>query len=268
MVAPQGDALTCGFSASIDPICIPHYTVHLMGGLGNQMFQLAFLEYIQKITGGRTFLANLNSPYTNHSNERYFDTIFREWRAICDVSIPTPRIVREEHSMCEQTWDVCGGACYVGYFQRHEYTDRIRDAFVAKLTFDPGVSHRHPDLARKTFIHVRGGDYKQIALHTVPLAAYYTRCMDLTPLKEFVIFTNDTSLAESMLPGIPIVNASEVDTLGLMSQCGACICANSSFSWWGAYLNPNRPIFMPARWFTSDDIQGSYYFEGVTVVDL
>ena len=155
-----------------------------------------------------------------------------------------------------------------GYFQRHEYTDLIRDAFVAKLTFDPGVLHRHPDIARKTFIHIRGGDYKQCALHNVPLAAYYARCMELTPWKEFVIFTNDTPLAASMLPDIPIVHESEVDSLYLMSQCGACICANSSFSWWGAYLNPTRPIFMPARWFTSDAIQGSYYFEGVTVVDV
>jgi hypothetical protein len=247
---------------------IPHYTVHLMGGLGNQMFQLAFLEYIQRTTGGRAFLADLNSPDTPHSNARYFDTIFREWQAMHDASIPAPRIVRELHSMCEQTWDVDGGARYVGYFQRHEYVDLVRDAFVAKLHFDQGVSHRHPGIASKTFIHVRGGDYKQNGFHGVPLAAYYARCMELTPLKEFVIFTNDTPLATRMFPGTPIVNESEVDSLLIMSQCGACICANSSFSWWGAYLNPTRPIFMPARWFIGGAVQGSYYFEGVTVVDV
>jgi hypothetical protein len=184
-----------------------------------------------------------------------------------DASIPTPRIVHESHSMCAQTWDV-GGACYVGYFQRHEFTDIIRDSFCAKLHFEQGVLLRDPELARKTFIHVRGGDYKTIALHAIPLAAYYARCMDLTPLKEFVVFTNDTPLAMSMFPGFPIVTESEVDTLLLMSQCGACICANSSFSWWGAYLNPTRPIYMPARWYNGDNVRGSYYFEGVTVVDV
>jgi len=83
----QEDALACGCSVNIDTIRIHHYTVHLMGGLGNQMFQLAFLEYIQKITGGRAFLADLHGPQTHHSNERYFDTIFREWRAMHDASI-------------------------------------------------------------------------------------------------------------------------------------------------------------------------------------
>jgi len=56
----------------------------------------------------------------------------------------------------------------------------------------------------------------------------------------------------------------------MMSKCSkGGICANSSFSWWGAFLNPNRTIIMPSRWFNSSDmwIEG-YYFPGVIKIDL
>jgi hypothetical protein len=243
-------------------------TVHLSCGLGNQLFQLAFLAYVERKTGGRVFLGTLASPATPHSTAQYFETILREWRVLYDPTASAPRVVREVPSMRAQEWDLAPGACYVGYFQRHEYADLVRDAFVAKLRFDPSVALRYPDIARKTFIHVRGGDYKTSALHDVPLAAYFARCMDLTPLKEFVVFTNDPPLARRMFPSVPVIDESEVDTLYLMSRCGACICANSSFSWWGAYLAPDRPIYMPSRWYTTDGVQGSYHFPGVTVVDV
>jgi hypothetical protein len=64
------------------------------------------------------------------------------------------------------------------------------------------------------------------------------------------------------------VDASELESLVLMSECKAGICANSSFSWWGAYLNPNRLICMPSKWFNNSGIntQG-YYFPGVSIVN-
>jgi len=62
---------------------------------------------------------------------------------------------------------------------------------------------------------------------------------------------------------------SEVDSLYLMSQCGAGgICANSSYSWWGAYLNPNRMIVMPSKWYTDSRYSDGYYFNGVIKLDI
>jgi len=48
-----------------------------------------------------------------------------------------------------------------------------------------------------------------------------------------------------------------------MSKAKGCICANSSFSWWGAYLNPNRPIYFPDKWFNDSSMDTSgFYFKG------
>jgi hypothetical protein len=81
--------------------------------------------------------------------------------------------------------------------------------------------------------------------------------------EKFVVFTNDIPYARSLFPTTPIIEESEVDTLLLMSRAKGCICANSSFSWWGAYLNPGRPIYFPSKWFNdpSMDISG-FFFEG------
>ena len=248
-----------------------------MGGLGNQLFQLAFLDYIQAITSmpeSKTgiFLRSLAPPYTHHSKENYFQTIFKWWGGILDSSQCVTSQAHELSTEAEQTWDTTPGTYYVGYFQRHEYVDLVRESFVAKLSFDTIVLKKYPDISTKTFVHVRGGDYAGHPLHEVPLRAYYQRCMEQTPLKDFVIFTNDAAYARALLPdmfpGTQVIAESEVNSLFLMSQCGACICANSSFSWWGACLNPERPIFMPSKWYNDPTTPGNYYFKGVTVIDV
>ena len=246
-------------------------TVHLKGGLGNQLFQLAFLQYIRHAHGCDAFLRTLESPRTGHSMEQYFETIFRNWRPMYDGARRVAEYVHENPKMARQEWPP-RDACYEGYFQRHEYCDPVREAFVAKLRFDEGVLRRYPGLSTKTFVHVRGGDYAGNWLHEVPLSAYYARCVELTPLKDFVVFTDDPAYARGLIPeivdGAQVIEESEVDTLLLMSRCGACICANSSFSWWGAYLNADRPIFMPSRWYTDPAMEGDYHFGGATVVHV
>jgi len=273
-----------------------------MGGLGNQLFQLAFLDYIEAITSKpkanepkanepkanepkanepkanepkanrSIFLRSLVSPETHHSKENYFQTIFKWWAKIFDSSQCVTSIEHELSTVAEQTWGTTPGTCYVGYFQRHAYVDLVRESFVAKLSFDTSVLKKYPDISAKTFVHVRGGDYAGHPLHEVPLRAYYQQCVEQTPLKNFVIFTNDVAYARALLPDMfpraQVIDESEVNTLYLMSQCGACICANSSFSWWGACLNPERPIFMPSKWYNDPTTPGNYYFKGVTVIDI
>lgn len=241
-------------------------SVYLQGGLGNQLFQLGFLEYVHYKSGRQIYLSDLKSPKTVHSSEQYFNTIFQEWKSIYKHTAAS--YIHEHPKMISQEWGIhSGNTCYVGYFQRYEYFEPIKQSFINKLKFNEKILEKYPLLSNKTFIHVRGGDYKGNAVHELNLTLYYKKCMQQTPLKDFVIFTNDILYAKKMFSEIPIIEESEVDSLYLMSQCGACICANSSFSWWGAYLNSNRPIFMPSKWYTND-VQGSYYFKDVHIIDI
>lgn len=243
-------------------------TVQLQGGLGNQLFQLAFLDYCSLITGKQNYINSLESPRTVHSNDQYYETIFKKWKPLFkrDQSIiinENPKLQYEEWS---QKLKRPENLCLIGYFQRYEYTDLIKEKFIKKLSFDGQILQRYPDIQKKVFIHVRGGDYIGNPFHHVDLKNYYRKCMDLCK-GEFVIFTNDIRYSQSILPGIPIIQESELDTLYLMSQCAGCICANSSFSWWGAYLNTDRPVFFPSKWYNFPD-EGNYYFKGAQIIDV
>jgi hypothetical protein len=244
-------------------------TVDLKGGLGNQLFMLGFLDYASKITERPIFISTLMSPQTVHSREQYFNTIFKKWAGLYNPS--RFRILPEPNDQSYQDWkrgieSTTGDIMLWGYFQRYEYMDAIRDTFIPKLSFDESILKKH-NVTNKIGIHIRGGDYKGNSFHELGLKNYYQKCMTLCPNSEFVIFTNDIPYATEMVQNCEIIQESEVNTLFLMSKCKGLICANSSFSWWGAYLNPNRPIFMPSKWYGTGSI-GNYYFNGVTVIDI
>jgi hypothetical protein len=243
-------------------------TVQLQGGLGNQLFQLAFLDYISKKTGKEKILMTLQSPNTVHSGVQYYETIFKKWRSLLN-----PRgvvLVGENQTMAKQSWEflqeIYNPICLQGYFQRYEYIDPIRNEFISKLTFDESILQKY-DVSNKIAIHIRGGDYRGNVFHEFDLKSYYQKCISMCPGFDFVVFTNDVKYARGILD-CEIIQEDEIDSLLLMSRCKGVICANSSFSWWGAYLNPNRPIFMPSKWFRNQNMEGNYYFNGVTVVDI
>ena len=245
-------------------------TIRLQGGLGNQLFQLAFLLYISKISDIPYFLQNLQSPLTVHSREEYFESIFKNFRNKLNL-ISVKRTLLENSELAFEDWKSklnSEDTEFIGYFQRYEYTDLIREEFISTLSFNNSILDKYPDIKRKFFIHVRGGDFRKIQDHNVDLTEYYKKCIDLCRGEEFIIFTNDIHYANKILPGIQIIQESEIDSLFLMSQCKGCICANSTFSWWGSYLNPNRPIYFPSIWVNRRMDTSGLYFKEVTKIEI
>jgi len=249
-------------------------TIDLKGGLGNQLFQLAFLLYASKITKSLYFLNTLDSPQTKHSSEQYFETLLNKWTSSyyeksekskkSEKSVKN--ILEENPKMSFEDWDkkiksISGDIILSGYFQRFEYVNLIKDEFISKLTFDKSILEKYPDIKNTFFIHIRGGDYIQNKLHFIDLKSYYIECMKKHEDEKFIIFTNDIPYATTLLPNIPIIEENEVNTLYLMSESKGCICSNSTFSWWGAYLNENRPIYLPDKWFNDSkmDTSGIYF---------
>ena len=115
-------------------------------------------------------------------------------------------------------------------------------------------------------IHVRRGDYVSVEsvaqTHGVCSLNYYRRAIDFVTHKvenpQFFIFSDDPEwVSEHLSTGYPtsyvIHNGPEeaFQDLRLMSLCQHQIIANSSFSWWGAWLNKNaeKIVIAPRRWF-------------------
>jgi hypothetical protein len=251
-----------------------------MGGLGNWLFQAsAGVKFAQDL-GIQYCLAKETARLSPHSSVDYFSIVFSKFsqrdkfRGNGAVWVNEPPnfnhtdyrgIIRASSS--GKDIDVI----LVGYFQHYEFVPRT---FKEMLTLPAVDSVRVRDTC---FIHIRGGDYVNHPLHDVKLAKYYQRCIEKVQneygIKKFSIFTNDKpyALRQEFMKNIDyeFVDANELESLVLMSECKAGICANSSFSWWGAYFNRDRLICMPSKWFNDPNINISgYYFPGVSVVEV
>lgn len=251
----------------------PNYVnVELHGGLGNQLFQLAFLDYVSRTNSCIPVIDNTD-PVSTHSNKSYFETIFKKWNISKKSDIQYTKYIRE-HNLQRQDWKFHGidNTKIYGYFQNYIYID---STFHTKLDFSTSASmlEKYPDIRNCVFIHIRGGDYltESNNIYKKLTNKYYTDAIGLFPTNtEFVIFTNDIQYALTF----PFLNTikhkfideNEVDSLFLMSNCIGGICANSTFSWWGAllsrcYNNHKLPFTLPSQWFNNLSLDSNgYYF--------
>lgn len=159
-----------------------------------------------------------------------------------------------------------------GYWQSERYFSNIADIIRAEFTVKLPQTGKNMELARRitscesVSLHVRRGDYvtdeKTKTIHGTCDLDYYARCIERLAEKVhrpcFFIFSDDPGWTEENLrithPAIFVSHngpKKNYEDLRLMSQCRHHILANSSFSWWGAWLNqyPDKLVLSPDRWF-------------------
>jgi hypothetical protein len=157
------------------------------------------------------------------------------------------------------------------------YSKPVAAEFVAGLLSNlPSV----PAQPNACFLHVRRGDYVGHPLLWIDLfARYYSDAIAVVkarvPDVKFIVFSNDITWCQKQ----PLFAAPEFEfegesdplrSLALMASCAVGgICANSSFSWWGAFLNtnPTRVVTFPRKWF-NNSAPVDIYFSGSNVLDV
>lgn len=87
---------------------------------------------------------------------------------------------------------------------------------------------------------------------------YYVRAMALFPGENFVVFSDDIEWCkqQEMFKGCSFAEGgTEIEDMNLMASCKHNIIANSSFSWWAAWLNPNpgKTVIAPKQWFSNPE---------------
>ena len=252
-----------------------------MGGLGNWLFQVAAAVKFSQDAGVEYVLVkelNRRSPHAPEAD--YLSTIFSEFkqrdtlRHVGSKEFREPDNFRHTYDYARSVYNLRNqdiDAVLTGYFQNHLFVPKTFKHMLTLPVVDPS------NVRDTCFIHIRGGDYVNHSFHDVKLSKYYQRCIEKVrnehAIRKFSIFTNDKpyALKQSFIETIDyeFVDTNELESLVLMSECKAGICANSSFSWWGAFLNPARPIYMPSKWFNNPGMEISgYYFPGVAVIDV
>lgn len=162
-----------------------------------------------------------------------------------------------------------------GYWQSEKYFTEIRNTLLNDYSLSAEVSEKTAQLAKEiqncnsVSIHVRRGDYISIAsnsgLYEVCDVKYFMTAMDkisaVISNPKFYIFSDDSewfrqNVKTNYLVEFVTHNSGKdsFQDIYLMSLCKHNIIANSSFSWWGAWLNknPQKCVIAPERWFKSN----------------
>lgn len=270
--------------------------IRFNGGLGNQMFQWAFGRMLEETTNADIsfdmsyFTKRYARPYQldifnikpkfvsdfftklkfkmiwtfrkNLKNKKFLGTIF--WS--------------ENQFNFNPCIDQINCNTYVeGFFQSEKYFKSVEEIIRAELKFTAPISNESKAVAdeisgaNSISLHIRRGDYVQKKRHQDAYATcsldYYARGVEYIAQKHpepvLFIFSDDIEWVKQNLK-LPYkmvfvthnTGKASYEDMWLMSLCSNNIIANSSFSWWGAWLNNNKEkiVIAPEKWFNDDNI--------------
>ena len=139
-----------------------------------------------------------------------------------------------------------------GFWQSWRYWEHCKDIIIGCLS----PKNAHPIRWETTSIHIRRGDY--IGQYRNAFAHlgmdYYGRAMDMICSPKYLIVSDDIGWCRANFRGSQFEfsdGSSVIEDLKMMVSAEHCIIANSSLSWWGAYLNknPSKIVISPQSWF-------------------
>jgi hypothetical protein len=263
-------------------------TCTLMGGLGNQLFQIfATISHAIKAQVSFAFL-NIESLGGEGTTKRhtYWNSLFHRLSPFLKNNFPELKYVREngfQYNSFNVQFFMGNDACLHGYFQSYmyfqEYYNQIYNLLdIAKqkkevLKKNESINSLiDANFLNKTIsLHFRMGDYKKIPdIHPIMTVNYYTRCLQFIQQKypdekfNILYFCEEQDINDvkqkieqllSVFPNYTFVRASNLledwEQMLLMGSCSHNIIANSSFSWWGAFFNSNtnKIVCYPSLWF-------------------
>ena len=257
-----------------------------MGGLGNQMFQYAAGRAIAL---GRACPLALDLTHLGKfATPRHYELDCFDVHASLDGAPPGPllrrflgsssRLHRENGFGYDASLrGVPDGAYLIGYFQSERYFAERGPEIRRDFRFPRAIGPENAatlaaiDACRSVSLHVRRGDYVSdaaaVAHHGSVGLDYYRAAVERVKARErdirlFVFSDEPEWCKEHVRLGERTTyvdnNAGRgFEDLRLMSRCRHHILANSSFSWWGAWLNPDpgKRVVAPRRWFSDPTVE-------------
>jgi hypothetical protein len=235
-------------------------TVRLMGGLGNQLFQYFYGRALAE----RDYQVQYDDSYLVPRTHREYSL------SGFALDVPFGKGNRSIHGEADYL-NPPNGATMVGYFQGEKFfkeaAERAQHLDLKKPLSEAAREYfRQITASESVFVHVRRQDYVHLtAFHGMPSMAYYNEALTRVhslfqqPLKVFV-FSDDIPWCKENFPEdfIFVEGTDKYEDLLLMSNCKHAITANSSFSWWGAFLGDGkrRAVICPKQWYTALEMRG------------
>ena len=262
----------------------PGVIAWVIGGLGNQLFILTASWLAAKYHGCPLYMLTNTGNKHNKDGHDYCDTIFSHIQGL--------RYIRNLEStqqilnlLCASGWtlahqgkqsafapysimDTPIPAIYMFYYQFYppmeDHKEEIQSMYLKGLEpLRAKMLERYPEAKSHAFLHIRRGDYLQYSnIHPLAPSSYYEDALSRVNAPCLIVSDDPTWVKEqswSKRDGLTIVEGyNELETMALMTICEAgAICANSSFSWWGAFLGAYRtgaPVFVPSCWILTEKV--------------
>lgn len=273
--------------------------LRMSGGLGNQMFQYALYRALLE-KGKEVYVDDITMYQKVGRYDNRLEAVFplsyrhankKDYNWLTDSSMmPWQRVRRklfgrkgkfyQEKDAITFEQDIFEAEnCYaIGYWQSGHYFEQIEDKLRKDFYLDfsrfSDKAKYYREQIKKTFavsIHVRRGDYLEKKFAPIYgglcTAAYYQTAIDWfrkkNPETMFYLFTDDREWGREFCgKRMSLVDGTTAEEdMALISCCRGHILANSSFSFWGAWLDsaPDKEVIMPAKWFNNSDGQDIYY---------
>lgn len=264
-------------------------TCYVQGGLGNQLF-IIFTTICVAITQKIKYIIPKqdNSPSVT-PRKTYYDTL------LASIDTEEMHIYKKRSSfrfsekndmLYQEIPRIEHPTMLSGYFQSRKYIDPIRDFIVNNIKLNNELDIKAFDLtlklindkkqkdAKLIFLHVRRGDYLTLSHfhYNIPLEYYQNAILEHQNKYKclFVVFSDDMPYCKEAFSNILsndevyfCKSSKDYIELMVMSEMDGAIIANSSFSWWGAYLMEAKKeliqktespfIVAPKKWFTPFD---------------
>jgi hypothetical protein len=290
--------------------------ITLMGGLGNQLFQYAFAQYVYSVSGeevefndlnGSMRKRNDNTPEISGFNvtgdfdlygQGYIDKFLGKWLGLLtrvtlsNNQSSSKRIIRKlalwnctllaslkykqltvvfvspEVGFTRWNPTILNQLC-LGYFQTYRFAQHpeVKQKLLNMKPIDFDCEILNYEALSKVeiplLVHIRLGDYKNEPQFGLISTSYYISAIREQMLdgkyKKIWVFSDEISEYERYIPPeflslvrlIPNVGANTSSLLEVMRMCKGYVIANSTLSWWAAFLSYNQEsiVYYPKPWF-------------------
>ena len=264
--------------------------IKMIGGLGNQMFIYAFyLQMRKRFSGTRIDLSDMRHYHAHNGYEldRVFGISDREFciakplKKVLEFLFFKVILERKQNLETMEAFTKSYAYPFLyfkGFYQSERFFKDVEGEVRQAFAFDLNKANAESQtLARQiqenphaVSLHVRRGDYMEPKFYkrygTVCSQAYFQRAVEMmlaqVPQAHFYIFSDDVEWVQQnlRLPRATVVScnrgADSWQDMMLMSLCRHNIICNSTFSWWGAWLNanPEKRVIAPSRWLADVDM--------------
>ncbi len=188
------------------------------------------------------------------------------------IKIHPPAILREEGFHYQKGYEkLTDNTMLDGYWQSYKYFIDFNEAVIADFKFPDRILREDVEVIKlmrdteSVAVHIRRGDYNTARgrnFHGLLPLSYYMRALfhlsKAVSSPQLFLFSDDIKWCKETIDlGLPIIfidsnrPTTGVEDMRLMSSCKHIIMANSSFSWWSAWLNknPDKLVYAPNKWF-------------------